>query len=147
MTNWKNDLSKAGYRLTRPRDAVMRILRAASQPLMPLEIYQQAQAQNLNLGMVTVYRTLEVLQGLGLVERVHSTHDCQGYVLASPGHHHYLICRECECAVEFAGCDSINSLIQDIQAQTGFTVEEHLLQLSGLCPRCSQKSQKSLKET
>jgi Fe2+ or Zn2+ uptake regulation protein len=78
------------------------------------------------------------LTDLGLVRRVHGHDECQGYVLASPGHHHHVVCRSCEAAVEITGMDDLTTLIDRIGQETGFTVDEHLLQFYGLCPQCQK---------
>jgi Fur family ferric uptake transcriptional regulator len=91
-----------------------------------------------NLGLVTVYRTLALLAELNLVRRVHRDNGCHGYVLASPGHRHTLICQGCDQAIEFSGEDDIHALIDRVESETGYQVDDHLLQLSGLCPACRE---------
>ncbi|MCB2213852.1 transcriptional repressor [bacterium] len=129
-------LNQKGLRLTHPRKVVMSILNEAQVPLSPQSIHQRAVDQDEDIGLVSVYRTLDLLAELALVSRVHGKDDCHGYVLSSPGHHHHLVCRECERAIEFTGEDDLSTLLQRIQGQTGFRVDGHLLQLYGLCPDC-----------
>ncbi|MDY6874173.1 MAG: Fur family transcriptional regulator [Chloroflexota bacterium] len=129
-------LNQEGLRLTHPRIVVMSILNEAQVPLSPQSIHQRAVVGGEDIGLVSVYRTLDLLAQLALVRRVHGRDDCHGYVLASPGHHHHLVCRECERAIEFTGGDDLSTLLQRIQRQTGFEVDDHLLQLYGLCPDC-----------
>ena len=50
-------------------------------------------------------------------------------------HHHHLVCRRCGAAVEFEGCD-LSALFEQIGGATGYCVDEHLLELVGLCPAC-----------
>ncbi len=129
-------LNQKGLRLTRPRQVVINILETASVPLSPQTIHQRALDQNENIGLVTVYRTLDLLDDFGLVRRVHSQDECQGYVLASPGHHHHLVCRSCKNAVEFIGSEDLTMIVQRVERQTGYQVSDHLLELYGLCPTC-----------
>jgi len=138
MTNWEERLVAAGCRVTAPRQAVMQVLTAATAPLQPQEILERGQAVHGRLGLVTVYRTLNLLAELNLVRRVHRDDGCHGYLPASPGHRHALICRGCHRAVEFAGEDDIRLLIERVQTRTGYCVEDHLLQLVGLCPICQE---------
>lgn len=135
---FQQKLNQNGLRLTHPRQVVMTILEEASVPLSPQSIYQRSLDENEDIGLVSVYRTLELLSELSLVRKVHGREDCHGYVLASPGHHHHLVCRECEKAIEFTGGDDLSVLLDRIQQETGFEVEGHLLQLFGLCPECQQ---------
>lgn len=129
-------LNQKGLRLTRPRQVVINILEAASIPLSPQTIHQRALAHNEKIGLVTVYRTLDLLDEFGLVRRVHSQDECQGYVLASPGHHHHLVCRSCKHAVEFIGSEDLTAIVQRVERHTGYQVSDHLLELYGLCPTC-----------
>jgi len=124
-----------------PRRAVMEALVAAEVPLQPHEIRERAQTSHRRLGLVTVYRTLALLMELDLVRRVHREDGCHGYLLTTPGHRHALICQCCARAIEFAGGDDISALIQRVEAQTGYRVEEHLLQLFGQCPDCQAKAE------
>jgi len=131
-------LNQKGLRLTRPRQVVIATLEAATVPLSPQTIHQRALEQYENIGLVTVYRTLELLDEFGLVRRVHSQDECQGYVLASPGHHHHLVCRSCKQAVEFIGSEDLTGIVQRVERQTGYQVSDHLLELYGLCPTCQE---------
>jgi Fur family ferric uptake transcriptional regulator len=116
----------------------MKTLQQAFAPVLPQEILEQGRRIHHKLGLVTVYRTLALLAELNLVRRVHRENGCHGYVLASPGHRHTLICQGCERAVEFSGEDDIHALIDRVEAETGYQVADHLLQLFGLCPECHQ---------
>lgn len=137
--NLQSKLNQEGMRLTRPRQAVMEILTGATVPLSPQSIHQRSLKTDEEIGLVTVYRTLDLLAELGLVRRVHDHDECQGYVLASPGHHHHLICRKCGKAVEFTGEDDLTSMLDRIRRQTGYNIDEHILQLYGLCPKCQEE--------
>ncbi len=136
MPDWEQRLGEAGYRVTMPRRAVLETLQTAEGPLLPQEIQVRAQAVHRGLGLVTVYRTLNLLMELALVRRVHREDGCHGYLLTAPGHRHALVCQSCARAVEFPGEDDLHALIQRVEAQTGYRVEEHLLQLFGRCPDC-----------
>ena len=140
--NLQDKLNRSGLRLTHPRQVVMSVLEAASIPLSPQSIHQRSLDAQEEIGLVSVYRTLDLLTELGLVRRVHGHDECQGYVLASPGHHHHVICRRCEAAVEFTGMEDLSPLIERIQEQTGFIIDEHLLQFYGLCPTCQEDIKK-----
>ena len=131
--------NQQGLRLTQPRRAVLSILEAASVPLSPQTIRQRASEIQEDISLVTVYRTLELLTDLDMVRRVHGTIDCHGYVLASPGHHHHVVCTNCKKTIEFSAGDEIQSLLDRIQVETGFQINQHLLQLFGLCEECQRK--------
>lgn len=136
--NLQHKLNRQGLRLTQPRRTVMSILEASSVPLSPQTIYQRALNDQEDISLVTVYRTLDLLTDLDMVRRVHGSVECHGYVLASPGHHHSLLCTNCGKTVEFSGSDLLQILLDRIQFETGFKINQHLLQLNGLCPQCQR---------
>ncbi len=141
MQNWEQCLSQAGCRITEPRRVVMRILLEAEAPLSPQEVHARGEAVHARLGLVTVYRALTLFEDLGLVRRVHREDGCHGYISASPGHQHALICQQCGHAIEFAGEDDLQELIERVEGRTGYRVSEHLLQLFGTCPKCQEKGE------
>lgn len=139
MVDWEQRIADEGLRVTAPRRAVIEVIRQAKKPLSPQDVLRQAKAFHRELGLVTVYRVLNLLLDLKLVRRVHFEHGCHHYLPASPGHYHTLICQHCGRATEFIGGDDIIPLIARVEAQTGYTIQEHLLQLSGQCPTCQKK--------
>jgi Fur family ferric uptake transcriptional regulator len=128
-------LRRAGYRLTQPRLAVLQVLQENNGYLSPAEICERGRALYPSLGLVTVYRTLETLNELGLARRVHGQGNCHGYARANSARGHYLVCHQCGQITEFP-CEGIEGLIKAVQQQSGFAVKEHLLELVGLCPTC-----------
>jgi Fur family transcriptional regulator, ferric uptake regulator len=135
-------LSQAGYRITMPRRAVAEALSAVDTPLSADEILVRGQRCHKRLGLVTVYRTLDLFEGLGLVCRVHLREGCHGYLATTPGHRHVLLCQVCGRSVEFSGRGDLDTLIVDLERQTGYRVRDHLLQLFGLCPGCCRTEPK-----
>lgn len=129
-------LRQAGLRLTRPRQAVVRVLLEAGGWLRPEEALSRARAYYPSLGLVTVYRALALLEELGIARRIHVEPGCHGYVATSLAHGHHLVCRSCHQVVEFPGSEDLNPLIEQVCRATGFVVEDHLLELAGLCPSC-----------
>jgi Fur family ferric uptake transcriptional regulator len=132
-------LRQSGARLTAPRRAVARVLGEARGWLSAEAITARARRFYPSVGLVTVYRTLELLEGLGAVRRVHGPTGCHGYALASIDDGHYIVCRACREVVEFDGCD-VDRLVRRVARRTGFQVEAHLLELVGLCPACDRRT-------
>lgn len=134
----KEKLNQEGLRFTRPRQVIITILEQSSVPLSPQTIQQRASKAHQDISLVSVYRTIDLLTELDLIRRVHGHDGCQGYALCSPGHHHHLVCQNCGKTVEFSGSEDLDNLIDEIQVQTGFQVDGHLLQLFGHCPACQK---------
>lgn len=142
-------LTAAGHFNTRARRAVLEALCSAPGPLNPGDILRMGRVHHAALGLVTVYRTLDVLQSLNLVSKLHLQDGCHSYVLTTAGierrdtagrddHGHHVICSACGRAVEFDGCD-VEAVVSAVEAKTGFKVREHWLELFGLCPQCREQ--------
>jgi Fur family transcriptional regulator, ferric uptake regulator len=125
-------------KLTRPRRAILAIIASADHHLTPAEIHHQARKKYPHLGLVTVYRTLDLLIELGYVQRVHFAAGCHSYAATAQGHAHHLVCSSCGKAQEFADCD-LEPLIAHLQLKTGYEINVHMLELMGRCPDCSAK--------
>ncbi len=134
---WEGRLKERGYRLTKPRRAVLEVLGAEPICLTPEEIHRQARRRHRKLGLVTVYRTLALLEKLGLVQRVHSETGCHSFaaVRSKRSHHHQLICRTCGRVEEFSDCQ-LGDMLTGLHERTGFAIEAHHLEVIGLCPKC-----------
>ena len=136
--DWFSILSKNGYRLTGSRKVVVEIIRGSTQALTPIEIYERARQQNDDIGLVSVYRTLEKLEELKLIQRVHQPAGCQAFMVASQQHQHILLCSQCG-QIEFFEGDDLDALISVITERTGYRITEHWLQLFGQCQQCQVK--------
>ena len=133
---WEQSLRQRGYRVTRPRLQVMEIIASTKTPLTPQEIYQNTLKLANPPGIASVYRTLEMLDQLGLIQQIHQPGGCHGIWPAQEGHIHYLICKDCGHLRVIEGSEQIESYISTIEDQTGYQVEEHWLQFFGLCEGC-----------
>jgi Fur family ferric uptake transcriptional regulator len=138
VSQWLATLQSSGYRLTGPRYFVAQILAQSDRALSPQEVFELARQQYPTLGL-SVYRTVEKLEALGLIQRVHQPDKCQAYIAAFEGHEHILVCRACGLVQFFQGDDLI-TLVQHVELDSGFQVDEHWLQFLGLCKECQLKS-------
>jgi len=134
-TIWLAQLQSSGYRITPSRKAVVEILAESDRALNPSQIFIMAQARCKSLGLVSVYRTLEKLEELGLACRVHQETGCHAYVPAPSGHEHLLICIRCNRAEYFTG-DNLSEWFTQIGDERGYHIVDHWLQLFGLCSEC-----------
>ena len=119
LSNWSDVLQKNGCRLTAPRKAVVETMEGNMCVLTPVEVYDKARKQCPGLGLVSVYRTLEKLEQLGLIQRVHQTKGCQAFIPSGNGHKHLLVCQNCGKAVLFEG-DQLEPLLIHYRGQPVF---------------------------
>jgi Fur family ferric uptake transcriptional regulator len=129
-------LREHGYKLTPQRHAVLKVIASSSDHMTPEAIYEKTRLENPNIGLVTVYRTLDLLNGLNLVCRVHAPDGCRSYMMRRPvGHHHHLVCSQCGRVVDFTDC-TLTDLEKRLSQETKFDIKEHILEFYGLCPDC-----------
>ena len=129
-------LRQQGYRLTPQRKAVIEIMEKYNGHLTIGEIYERVLAEFPGIGLVTVYRVVNLLADLGLVCRLNIGSDSQCYLLRRPaGHHHHLVCSRCGRSVDFSNCN-LDELENRLARETGFEIEEHILEIHGRCPDC-----------
>ena len=131
-------LNQHGYKLTRQRKAVVEVMTLANTRLTAAEVFAKAHRECPDLGLTTVYRTLEILEQLGAIRRVHLEDGCEAFAPTAIEHGHYLICANCQTTIEFEGCD-LTAMLDRIADQTGFTIDQHWLELVGRCPKCQKK--------
>ena len=129
-------LCARGLRLTRQRRAVLEAIAAAPASLSASQVYDAARVRCPELGLTTVYRTLEVLTELGALRRVHGQDTCESFVPAGAAHGHTVVCSSCGRVTEFTACD-MRDIVSAASRQTGYLITEHFLQLGGLCAVCA----------
>ncbi len=132
-------LRQHGYKITPQRRAVLNTIALSHDHLTTAAIYEKVHQENPRVGLVTVYRTLDLLTELGLICAVHAEGNCRSYLMRrSLEHHHHLICSDCGTVADFADCD-LHKLEQKLSRKTGFEINGHLLEFSGLCQNCCRR--------
>jgi Fur family ferric uptake transcriptional regulator len=84
---------------------------------------------------MTVYRTLDLLNELGLIRPVYQGTGAAHYVWMHDGHHHHLVCSGCDQVIEFEDC-VIEEVAEQLSRRFNFQIEGHLLELYGVCGDC-----------
>ena len=130
-------LRRYGYKLTPQRRAVIWAITSSQDHLTPAVIYEKVHQDHPDIGLVTVYRTLEILTELQLICELHAGGNCRSYTVSAPGHHHHLICSNCGTVVDFTGF-GLSEVEQDLSRKTGFRIDDHLLEFVGLCRNCQK---------
>ena len=113
-------LKQRGYKLTPQRCAVLGVIALSREHLTPAAIYEKVHQEYPGIGLVTIYRTLEILTELGFVCEVHAGGNCRSYLVRRPAeHHHHLICSDCGAVVDFI--DPTNPVVVASVPMTGTT--------------------------
>jgi len=136
LADLTNRLRERERRITGPRQAVLETLRQHSHPLTNKEIFEALPKGLCDL--VTVYRSVHLLEELGMVKRFDFGDGVARFELVGEGddgHHHHLVCVRCSQVVEIEEC--FPAKIEDeIAARNGFKAITHTLEFFGVCPRC-----------
>jgi Fe2+ or Zn2+ uptake regulation protein len=130
-------LVRAGHAWTRPRAAVLQVLVPAAVPLKVEEIHARVgrRAAGATINLSSVYRTVNLLCGLGLVRPVRFGDGAQRFELADDGreHHHHFVCERCGRVEDVRPCP-----VEGVDLERrGLAVRSHHLELFGLCHLCA----------
>ena len=136
---WLQRLKGNGHRITRQRCVIVEVLLGIDRALKPIEVYDLGRKSFPTLGLVTVYRTLENLEKLGLLQKVHQPQGCNKYIKSADGHRHLLICTSCGKAVYFDGFN-LTQQFKKVSNELDFHINDHWLQLFGICSQCQSKA-------
>lgn len=129
-------LRAAGYRNTPARRAVLKALIDGPSHMTAPDVVAAVDETSPSVGRASIYRTLDLLTKLGLLQSSTLGGTETTYMLAPSGHHHHAICLECRETIEIDECvmGEMEGLLHE---RTGFEVRGHLLEIYGLCPRCA----------
>lgn len=142
--DFKKLLKEKGLKVTRQRLVVLEVLAENPQEhLTAEEIYERVKVGNPDIGLATVYRTVQLLLELELIERINLDDGFVRYEIGDTqggGHHrhHHLICLRCGGVTAFQK-DMLEALETGVQAALGFRVTDHEVKLYGICKDCSEK--------
>ncbi|GEM_PF-463334 len=131
-------LGVRGMRYTPQRRAVAEAVLGAHQPVTAAQVHDRARRVRPEIGLMTVYRALDTLADVGVVRRVHGQQRCEAFVAAGHKHGHTVVCTLCGRAEEFTHCH-IEPVANAAAAETGFSIDDHFLQFSGVCRDCRLK--------
>jgi len=129
-------LRQESRRITGPRRAILRVLELETRPLTNKEIFQTLPKGNCDLA--TVYRSVQMLERLGLVKRFHFGDGAARYALLTAGHdahRHHLVCTRCTRIVEIGEC-IVRELEERVVSRSKFKAVTHRLEFFGVCPAC-----------
>lgn len=128
-------LAAAGYRLTRPRLAVIEAVLRAKRMLSTEEILARARRIHPSVGLATVYRCVEMLDRIGYFQRVQISGKCYVTACHDEKLHYHLVCRKCRAVTEVEGAQSSDTL-QRLMMEAGFRPQAGAIEVIGLCQAC-----------
>lgn len=128
-------IQAGGHRLTTARLAIVDTLVASGGHISADDLVGLVHERQGGIGRMTVYRTLDLLGALGVVRPVYQGTGAAHYILLDDGHHHHLVCSQCERTIHFADC-ALQDVAREIGARYDFHIDSHLLEFYGVCADC-----------
>jgi Fur family ferric uptake transcriptional regulator len=135
-------LRSRGDRMTGPRRAVITALaaRRGSSHLTPEQVVLAVAQVDPTVHRASVYRALEVLSSLGVVQHVHLGHGTTAYHLAAPHEHLHAHCVECGRVIDLPAT-LLDDVARQVAEQHGFVLDPSHVALSGTCASCREAAQ------
>ncbi|MGP4072395.1 ferric iron uptake transcriptional regulator [Piscibacillus sp. B03] len=138
----KKQLHSQSYKLTPQREATVRVLLEHEEDHLSAEdVYLLVKEKSPEIGLATVYRTLELLSELKVVDKINFGDGVSRYDLRKEGaehFHHHLVCVECGSVKEIEE-DLLGDVEEIVESQWEFKVKDHRLTFHGICKQCHDK--------
>jgi Fur family transcriptional regulator, ferric uptake regulator len=131
---WDEELRARGYRVTPQRQLVLAAV-TKLEHASPEEIWSDVQQTASGVNISTIYRTLELLEQLGLVTHTHLGHGAPRYHLAAEAKHVHLVCSECGRITQVTP-DAVDALVTALDQNFGFETDLGHLTVFGRCAVC-----------
>ena len=132
-------LDRAGYRVTAPRQAVADLINEYDGHFTASDLEGAARARRLGISRATLFRALDLLTELGVVERLDLPSGEHAYVPCGRAHHHHVICSRCGRSADVEDCGVVEA-VAEIARRSGYRIDSHRLELFGLCRHCQAKT-------
>jgi Fur family ferric uptake transcriptional regulator len=130
-------LRDAGYKLTNARLTVLSALEADDGHVTSTELLERVNALDPSIGRASVFRTLDLLTQLSIIRPTYiDSSITPTYVLMPNGHHHHIVCTNCNRVIEFEDC-GLDKLRQELEQRLDVHLTGHLLEFYGLCGDCA----------
>ena len=133
---WQELLRASGHRLTVQRELVLEAVETLGHAT-PDEVYAEVRTRSESINLSTVYRTLELLNELGLIRHAHLTDRAPTYHSARGHEHAHLVCRTCH-AVTSIGLDEMAEALGPLAEQHEFAPDYGHLTVFGTCATCAK---------
>lgn len=140
LSDFKQLLKANGLKFTIQREVILEMLYNSDEHLTPEALHHLIQEKHpdLNTGIATVYRTLSLLEDSEMVTSLSFGAQGKKYELGAKDHHDHIICTQCGTITEFVD-EAIEQRQKKIAEELGFIMQEHSMQIYGICKTCQDK--------
>lgn len=144
MEDWERRLRDHGFRITPQRQLVLEAVEHLRHGT-PEEILFEVQRTASGVNLSTVYRTLEVLEEVGLVTHAHIGHGAPTYHAVDDHVHIHLVCDRCK-AVMSVDSEVARSMVDNLRADHGFETDISHVSIHGTCAKCLRRPRGAVSE-
>jgi Fur family ferric uptake transcriptional regulator len=138
-------LRSRGLRLTAQRQLVLEAVYALGHAT-PDQVHADVSSKAAGVNITTVYRTLELLEELGLITHAHLTHGAPTYHPVGAEQHVHLVCRVCS-TIEEMPTEELAVMVRQLERERGFLLDVGHVALFGVCRRCAAEESPEPGET
>jgi Fur family ferric uptake transcriptional regulator len=137
VSELKEIIKAKGMKYTEQRAIILQLLVSLDDHLSAEEVHEilKKEYPEQNIGIATIYRTLNFLEEVNLISSISFGKDGKKYEGNRKEHHDHLICIKCGAIVEFMS-DDIEKKQEEIASKNGYKITDHTLQIYGICPKC-----------
>lgn len=140
LVRFKDILKHNNLKFTKQREVVLKTMYNNDEHFSPESLYMLIKESypELNVGIATVYRTLNLLEDSDMVTSLSFGSSGKKFELGNKPHHDHMICKMCDEIIEFED-SAIEKRQEEIANKYGFKLTSHMMQLYGICSKCQKK--------
>jgi Fur family ferric uptake transcriptional regulator len=128
-------LSERGFRETEARRAIVETVLNKDSQFTARQLFEEL--RRWGVGRATVFRALDLLVELGVLNRLHTDERCSSYIVCTDQHHHHLVCERCGSVQEISDA-RVERSVRAMAVESGFRAREHHLEIVGVCAACQK---------
>lgn len=144
--NWRRRFKGHGYRITIPRSLIIDVLHRTNKHLSAEDVYMEVHKLCPQVGLTTVYRTLELLTEMGVLFKFDFGDKRARYELVEDPkgeHHHHLICTRCKRVINYSEfldeeLEFLKRAEKGLAKKYNFDITNHVIQFYGICDKCAK---------
>ncbi|HBJ81337.1 Fur family transcriptional regulator [Pseudothermotoga sp.] len=138
----RKELRSKKYRMTAQREIVLKVFAESGERHLGAEdVYRKLVEKRYRISKATVYRTVELLSKLGFLRRLEFGEGIYRYELAAPDAetlHQHIVCKACGEVIEVDE-KIVKDLVKNVEAKTGYVINDYDIKFYGLCPKCQNR--------
>ena len=140
LIKFKNILKQNNLKFTKQREVVLKTMYNNSDHFSPESLYMLIKKNHpeLNVGIATVYRTLNLLENSNMVTSLSFGSSGKKFELSNRPHHDHMICKICDDIIEFED-EEIEKRQEEVANRYGFKLTSHIMRLYGICKKCQKQ--------